>query len=479
MLKKTTFALAFCSVIAAFATASLAAQETRAASANPPTVKPAKPATATASLTKPANELPGNGPMVDDPNRGTVGIAAVVNDAIITDYELRQRLALVATTTGVRADNAEQRKALRAQVLRQLETEKMQVLEANRKNITISADDVDKAVESILKENNLTLDKLTDVLSHGGVNVSTLRNQIAVQLAWQKAVEDEFGDEVHLKPTEVDSEYKRVKAGANKVHFQVAEIFMGVDNPEQDEKVKKEIGEIHDQLDHGAPFNSLARQFSQSPSAASGGDLGMVEDGQLAPELNAALVKMKVGDITDPVRSVGGYYILFLRRRFEPTGTKVVVDTHTSPLTEATPLAQVLIPIGPKPAKALLEQAVNAAQQISQHVDSCSGLRALVGKMRGVQYYDLKAMGIHLEQLDPQILEALKKTEPGESSPPMVNGAGVNLIVRCDAKRAPPPEVWPAPSHDQVEQQLMQDKISTLARGYLARLRRDADVQDR
>src|SRR5262249_38374105 len=154
----------------------------------------------------------------------------------------------------------------------------------------------------------------------------TLRSQIAVQLAWQKAVEDEYGGEVRLKPKDTDAEYARVKAGANKVHYLVAEIFLGVDNPEQDDKVKKDAQALVDQIHQGAPFNSIARSFSQSPSAANGGDIGTVEDGQLSPELNAALQSIQIGQITPPIRSVGGYYILALRRKWEPANTKV--ETH-------------------------------------------------------------------------------------------------------------------------------------------------------
>src|SRR6201999_2180421 len=139
-------------------------------------------------------------------------------------------VGLLTATTGVQPETDEQKKSIREQVLRQLETEKMQIQEANRKNIVIGSDEVDKSIDSLLKENGITLDRLKEVFAHNGVNISTLRSQIAVQLAWQKAVEDEFGDEVRLKPTDVDQEFARVKAGAAKPHFLVAEIFLGVDN---------------------------------------------------------------------------------------------------------------------------------------------------------------------------------------------------------------------------------------------------------
>jgi peptidyl-prolyl cis-trans isomerase SurA len=150
-------------------------------------------------------------------------------------------------------------------VLRQLETEKIQTQEANRKTIVIGSEDVDKYINNLIKENGLTNDKLKQVLSGNGVNMATLRAQIAVQIAWQKAVEDEFHGEIDVKPTDVDQEYARVKAGANKPHFLVAEIFLGVDNPEQDTKIKADAERIHEQIKNGAPFNTIARQFSQSP----------------------------------------------------------------------------------------------------------------------------------------------------------------------------------------------------------------------
>jgi peptidyl-prolyl cis-trans isomerase SurA len=406
-------------------------------------------------------------------------VAAIVNDAIISDYDLRQRLNLLAATSGVRPQNDEQRKALRSQVLRQLETEKMQTQEANRKNIVISADDVDKAIDNLVKENGLTLDKLKDVLKGNGVNISTLRSQIAVQIAWQKAVEDEFGDQVRLRPGEVDLEYARVKAGAQKQHYLVAEIFLGVDNPEQDDKIKADAQRIREQIVQGAPFNTLARQFSQSPSAASGGDLGTVEEGQLATELNATIARMKIGDISDPVRSVGGYYILFLRRRWEPVGTKVSTGDENRPASNATKLIGLLFPIGAKPSPDLQAKVMHVGEQIRANVQSCQNLDKIAASMRGIVYQDFQKMGLHLTDLSEQIQSEVAKTGPGQvSSPFVVSGIGVEVIARCDAAPVRM-EVWQLPTRDQVEDQLFQDKIASLARGYLARLRRNADVQDR
>ena len=81
--------------------------------------------------------------------------------------------------------------------------------------------------------------------------------------------------------------------------------------------------------------------------------MGWVNDGQLAPELNAALAKMDVGAISDPIRSTGGYYILGLRERQEPLGTKIDATCPPArPVPAGTlPLARLLLPLGAAPAQ--------------------------------------------------------------------------------------------------------------------------------
>src|SRR4051812_14086262 len=272
------------------------------------------------------------------------GVAAVVNDSIISDYDLRQRVALFVATSGIRAA-AENLKNIQRQVLAQLETERLQVLEAQRKKITVSTAEVDKAIDNILRDNHLTLDQIKKVLGSANVDMGTFRSQIAAQLAWTKTVQDEYGDRVTVSPDAVDAQFRRISAGANKPHYRVAEIFEAVDSPEQDPQIFKNMQGLLEQIRAGAPFDAVARQFSQNPTAAAGGDLGIVQDGQLVPELNAALQKMHSGEVTGPLKASGGYYLLLLRSRMEPAGTKVPTPAE-QPQTDANvlSLARILLP---------------------------------------------------------------------------------------------------------------------------------------
>lgn len=405
------------------------------------------------------------------------GVAAVVNDQIVSEYDLRQRLALVISTSG-RPSDAETIKRLKPQVLEQLKTEKLELEEAQRKNITVSPPEVDKEIEGILKDNNLTMDQLKSVLAHADVAMETLRSQIAVQLAWQKAIEDEYGDRINITEEDVNEEYARIMETKDKAHYEVAEIFLAVESPDQDQKVHDRANDLIKQMQSGSPFPQIARDFSQSPTAATGGDLGWVADGQLPAELNDAIRKLSIGGVSEPIRSAGGYYILALRDLAEPANAVLPQPKKADPGKPGyLPLVRLLLPLPPKPSQEYVQKVVSLAAEIRSHVTSCPQMQKIVAQIKGAVFMNLGEM--KLADLSPQIQSELAKTQSGEVTNPFTSSAGVELIARCDERAAPEPHKWNVPTRDQVERQLFQQQISMLARRYIRDLRREANVETR
>jgi peptidyl-prolyl cis-trans isomerase SurA len=412
-----------------------------------------------------------------DPNDSN-SIVATVNDESISDYEVRQRVALYLATSGINQQlTPEQRKSIRAQILETLESEKLQLQEAVKKKITVSPTEVDKRINAMMSDNKFTIAQLRQTLTAAGASEDALRSQITASIAWMKAVQDQYGDRVNITPEMVDAEMRRHAEGANKPHYRVMEIFLPVDNPEQDGKVKKDAENILVQLRQGAPFAMVARQFSQHPSAATNGDMGWINDGQLAPELNSVLAKLTVGEISEPVRSAGGYYILGLRERQEPLGTKIeTAQTGVTGPSGTLPLARFLFPVNPKSPKSELDNVMAVAVQLQQRFNGCATLEQVHKQMQGTVYNDLD--NIRLGDLSPQIQKAMENSGPGDAAVPFISDAGIELIVRCDQR----PQIKTAyvmPTRQQVEDQLFQSQISALARRYLRDLRRASNIQVR
>jgi peptidyl-prolyl cis-trans isomerase SurA len=404
------------------------------------------------------------------------GVAAVVNDFVISDYDLDQRTALFVATSGVRPSK-ETLAQIRGQVLRSLEDEVLELQEANKHKINVSKTEVDKALQNIAEDNHLKVDQIISTITQSGVSAETFRQQVAAQLVWQKLVAARYGTDILVNDQQINDALDRLKKGADKPQFLVSEIFVAVDRPEDEMTVHASADQIAQQLKQGAPFGTVAGQFSQSPSAADAGDIGWVVQGQLAEDLDHALSELHPGDIAGPIRAEGGYYVLQLRDRREPIGTKIA-DTP-APSTDPSapvPLARLLIPL-PQNAEAMLkDRAMMLAASVKAQVRSCADLPNVAKELQGTVYTRLGQM--NPKDLNPELRDALMKTGPGEVVAPFFSPAGLEIIMRCDP--APPKLVaFQLPTRDQLQQQLFVQQMSILAKSYLRDLRRDAVVETR
>ena len=239
----------------------------------------------------------------------TTGVAAIVNDYVISDYDLDQRVALFVATSGVRP-NKETLGQIRQQVLRSLQDEILELQEAAKHKISVTKVEVDRAMKNIADDNNVTVDQVAKTITDAGVKVEVFRSQIAAQLTWQKLVSARYGTDVIINDQQVDEAMDRLRKGADKPQFLVSEIFMSVDRPEDDPVIKISADQIVDQLKSGAPFNTVASQFSQSPSAADGGDIGWVVQGQLPDEVDKALTDLAPGQLVGrQIREIGRAHV--------------------------------------------------------------------------------------------------------------------------------------------------------------------------
>ncbi len=239
--------------------------------------------------------------------------------------------------------------------------------------------------------------------------------------------------------------------------------------------------DLKTQIDMGAPFSAIARQLSQNPTAAQGGDMGTVQEGQLPPELDKALKTMHTGDKLGPIRATGGYYILYLRELQLPEGAKLP-DTGpaqpTDPAEYAARLVRILLPfpMTQKPTKEIVEHAGQVAAMMRSQIQSCTNAKQVADKLPGSSYMNLGNM--RLADLNEEMQKAINEVGPGGITPPLISAVGVELLVRCDkAYFRISRQIVHIPSRDVVEQQIYEEQITTLARQYLRDLRRDADVE--
>jgi peptidyl-prolyl cis-trans isomerase SurA len=420
--------------------------------------------------------------------------AAIVNDTIISTYDLDQRIKLVMVTSG--AQGADAIKRLRPQVLRQLVDETLQLQEAIKFNVKITQDDLDKNFKRIASQNNIGVDAIYKMLDENGIARSTLQNQIKADLAWQKLVQQRLSPRVTVSEDEIEQIFLQMRASSKQTQYAVSEIFLAVDTPESEEATRQNIQSILGQLRGGANFSAIARQFSQAPSASNGGDLGLIGESDMAPAIAAAVTKMQPGGVSDPIRGPGGYYVMGLREKKLPSGTKV--DAQPKAAAPAAPqaaqkmkaiieLAQVVIPMTQGASKAKQDQVRQKSIDIYRSINGC-GTAAQVAKAHGARFQRFGSM--NTKEMAPQFVKILSQTPNGRSTPPLVGSQGVEMYVICSGGMVPAATAMqegPRPTvtaqsdvtKEDVENRLYNQELSMLARRYLRDLRRDATIEMR
>ena len=386
-------------------------------------------------------------------------IAAVVNDRVISALDVGNRLKFVVLSTGV-PNTPEYRQRLSSQILRNLIDEELQLQEAESVNVTVSNRDVDKALSDVAKRNKMSAQGLTNILRRAGISTSTLRRKLRVQIAWGRTISRRLRREVRVTDDEVDAELKRIETLRNKPRFRVAEIFLSVDDPDQDEQVRQAALRLHKQIRDGADFSAIASAFSQSTSAAQAGDIGWVQPGRLSSELDAVLLTMKPKQVSKPIRTLSGYYLLLLRDIRQPENARAddaVVDLHQIILPETSST-------DPTTQNAL-------AKDIRAAITSCEDLPSLIKQIGNPKSGPLGKL--KLSDLSPTFRNAVAMLQIGEASAPVISPTGGTLIlVVCD--RVKPKKKTIRRSY--VRKKLQQNRAELIARRYLRDLRRSAFV---
>ncbi len=390
-------------------------------------------------------------------------ITAVVNSDVITDGDLDARLRLVMVSSNI-PDTPENRQRLSAQVLRTLIDEKLELQEAKRLGVSATKEEIDASFASIEQRNKMPKGSLEAYLKERGIPKSTLVDEITAELEFGKVVRNRVSQDVSVSEDEVNDAMKRLQADIGKPQSRIAEIFLAVDNPSQEDEVKRLADRLIDQIRGGANFSAVAQQFSQSPSAAVGGDIGWVFPSELGPRVAEAVSKMNPGEMSYPVRTPAGFYILYLMDR------RTIGAADPSQIVLSLDEVVFALPADAPPAE---RQRIEAqAQQISDTAKSCDDM-ARLGKERAPQL-SRHVSEIRAGELVPQIRQQILALKVSEPSKPIAVPGGVGVVMVCDRKDPPG-----MPTREDVTETIARQRFDTLTRRYLRDLRRGAYVDIR
>jgi peptidyl-prolyl cis-trans isomerase SurA len=394
------------------------------------------------------------------PAQDTLSIVAVVNDDVISglDLAMREQMAILGSHL---QDTPEIRARLARQVLRSLIDERLKTQEAKRVGVRVSDEEVNRQLTQIASDNKLTLEQFAAALKQAGVLIDTLRDQIRAEIGWVKVVQRRFRGSVQIGDEQIDEALADLRDNANQPEFLTSEIFLSVDQPTQEAEVKQSADRLVEQIRGGAGFAAIARQFSQASTAATGGDLGWVRIGQLDRAVDTVLPNLGKGQISDPIRTNGGFEIIYLRD--ERRGS-------AAPEGKVT-MKQAFIPLRSGASQADRDKADQQAQMVVQQAKSCDDMTRLAHSIDPSTNVDL--VNVDYGDLPTELKPIALDLPLNTPSQPLKLSTGIGVYMVCKRNITS----GALPSRDEIAARLLRERLEIMARGYLRDLRRSAFIE--
>ncbi len=242
-------------------------------------------------------------------------IVAVVNDEVITEADVTQQVNdALEDQPGTPPADADAR-TMQQTVLQRLIEQRLILQEAKRAGIIIPSDQVILRIEAMRKrfageaafQQSLIDSGLTDEL---------LKERIRDQLMVRQLIETKIRSKIVVSPQEVAKELaqhpERAKPGDR---VRALHILVRVSETHSEEQARALIERLKRELSQGADFAALAKQHSEDPHAEAGGAMGWVAQGELLPELDAALFTLKPGEVSEPIQTRLGFHLVKAEER--------------------------------------------------------------------------------------------------------------------------------------------------------------------
>ncbi len=328
-------------------------------------------------------------------------------------------------------------------------------------NVEPTEAEIDNEISSLAQQNGMQRQQMVDTLTRAGVDPSTLRNQLRSEIAWRRYVGGRFGGSVTVGNDQITALMKRVEASTSKPRYLVAEIFIDAQRAGSQDAAMEGAKQLIDQLQKGAPFAAVARQFSAAATGPSGGDAGWQGPDDLQPPLVKALEEMRPGQLSEPIAVNGGAYVLLLRERQAGSNT-VLVE-----------LKQAAIRLDANADETQLAAARTKLAALRTQIKSCGDLEPQTAKVEGVVAGDLGEAD--LNDLAPAFRDAVKPLEVGQVSAPVRTAAGLHLVALCGRKAGGVQAV----NREDLENRLYEQELSMIARRELRNLRNSASIENR
>lgn len=382
--------------------------------------------------------------------QGQFDPAVMVNDRVITGYELTQRMRLleVFRTPGDLEQIARDA----------LIEDRLKEQELDRVGLRLSETALTTAMEDFAARANMNLDQFTRMLAQNGVDLVTLQDFVRVGVSWRDYVRSRFGRQVTVTEADIDRAITRQGTASAGLEVLLSEIIIPAP-PERAADAQRVAGQIA-ALRSFSAFEDAARQVSALPSRVDGGRLGWLPISNYPPQLQSLLLGLRPGEVTQPINIPNGI-ALFQMREIRETGQRAQAPASIAYATYDIPGGQTAA-------------ARAKAADVAARLDTCDDL---YGVARNQPRDVLKRVDLPPQEIPDDIALELARLDPGEISVNLTrdNGQTLVLLMLCGRTAVGQEGL----DRETVRSQIRSERLAGLANALVADLQASATITSR
>ena len=246
-------------------------------------------------------------------------VVAVVDSGVVMESQLNQRVQDIIGR--LRSDGMElpPKEVLEEQVLERLIVEEIQLQIGEQAGVKISDAELNRALSMIASENSMNLEQFKESLDANNDSYVKLRDQVRKELIIQRVKRGKVGANIEISEQEIEN-FLNSEEGRSKLaeQYNVQQILLSLSSsaPENEVNLVKEKGaDLIERYKEGESFEKLAATYSSDQNALEGGSLGWRKSSELPSLFSNVVVKMKVGEISELIRSGAGFHIIRLSEK--------------------------------------------------------------------------------------------------------------------------------------------------------------------
>lgn len=259
-------------------------------------------------------------------------IVAIVDQTVITEQELEGRIKTVTAQLAKQGNEMPPENVLRKQILERLISDALQLEFAAQTGVRIDDNQLDRTVERIAEQNQLSLSEFSSALAADGVSMRKFRSDIKSEITIARLRDREIESRVTVTESEIDNLLTSQAArNENSDEYEISHILIRTPedaSPETIAEAKQKAENAAAEITLGASFAQISASASDAPNALEGGALGWKDNTQIPALFADALKNMQVGDLSPILRSPNGFHILKLTNKRGGTSQLLIEQTH-------------------------------------------------------------------------------------------------------------------------------------------------------